>query len=464
MTSPNHIVAGTFFTGFWCSFWNINIFSKWELLTATIICSLLPDIDHPKSPIGILFFPFSKWLDKKYGHRTITHSLFFLFGGTALIKIIEALPFSSPLGGGREGALIFFFAVLSHLILDMVTVQGVPLFYPIKRNPCVIPGNQDYRLVSGKVKTEIVAFLIFCFMNFLCWDLYAKGFWTHYNQIFTTIEHLHFERANSPNFTIADYDFIKNSKQYKGKAVVLNSTETKCQLLIHDTVFHLDYSTHGLVVKSITANKTKYPYTVTGKAFINASITELQHFVLNQIVSGSITSNDYFTTHYSGTQKAGNNISLEYEYNVSIVPTPSQKPYDKSHLQKQLAVKRQSLVQQKLNFKKANAEYYRLVKMRDDLQNKINNLIIIPSPSGEGGRRPDEAGSVALRNALENELIKVNNKLLLMPAPVYQENVVTLEEIKQLQILIAKPDSVTTQTFTANLSVVNIPKELKAVK
>lgn len=465
MTTPNHIVAGTFFTGFWASFWNENIFSRWEYLTATIVCSLLPDIDHPKSPIGILFFPIAKWLDRKYGHRTITHSLFFLFGGTATLYLLKYIlkntmnnePLTMIL------PLIFFFAVLSHLILDMVTVQGVPLFYPIKRNPCVIPGNQDFRLVSGKAKTEIVAFLIFCFMNFLCWDLYAKGFWTHYNQIFTTIEHLHFERANSPNFTIADYDFIKNSKRYKGKAVVLNSTETKCQLLINDTVFHLDYSTPGLVVKSITANKTKYPYTVTERAFINAPISELQQFVMNQIVSGSITSNDYFTTHYSGTQKAGNNISLIYDYNVSIVPTPSQKPTDKSHLQKQLAVKRQSLIQHRLNFQKLNAEYYRLVKMRDDLQHRVNHMSTIPSPLGEGGRRPDEVGSVALRNALENELIKINNKLLLMPVPVYQENIVTLEEIKQLQILIAKPDSITTQTFTANLSVVNVPKELKYI-
>lgn len=446
MTSPNHIVAGTFFTGFWASFWNENIFSRWEYLTATIICSILPDIDHPKSPIGILFFPIAKWLDRKYGHRTITHSLFFLFSGTTIVKIFEMFIFPSPAGGVQVGALIFFFAVLSHLILDMVTVQGVPLFYPIKRNPCVIPGNQDYRLVSGKAKEEIVAFLIFCFMNFLCWDLYAKGFWTHYNQIFTTIEHLHFERANSPNFTIADYDFIKNSKHYKGKAVVLNSTETKCQLLINDTVFHLDYSTPGVVVKSITASKTKYPYTVTEKAFINTPVSEIQQFIMQHVVSGSITSNDYFTTHYSGTQKAGNNISLEYDYNVSIVPTPSQKPADKSHLQKQLAVKRQSLIQQKLNFQKANAEYHRFVKMKDNLQRKIFN-----------------SEDLSLRNSLENELIKINNKLLLMPVPVYQENIVTLEEIKQLQILIAKPDSVTTQTFTANLSVVNVPKELKYI-
>lgn len=444
MTSPNHIVAGTFFTGFWCSFWNVNIFSRWELLTATIICSLLPDIDHPKSPIGILFYPLAKWLNRKYGHRTITHSLFFLFGGTLIIyfsvRVIPLLHFWRGVGGEA----IFFFAVLSHLITDMITVQGVPLFYPIKRNPCVIPGNQDYRLISGKAKSEITAFLIFVFMNFLCWDLYAKGFWTNYNEIFTTIEHLHYERANSPNFTIANYNFIKNNQEYKGRAVVLNSSENKCDLLINDTVFKLDYSTPSLVVKSITAEKTNFPYSITDTAFIEAPIINLNRYINGKIVSGNITSNEHFTIFYSGTQKVGNNISLTYEYNVSVTPLPKPAASDKSNLLKQLAVKKQSLAQHRLNFEKTNAEYFRLKNLKADLQNKINNT---SDPS--------------LKNTLENELIKLHNKLLLMSEPVYTPDIVGIEEIKQLGILINKPDSVTVQTFTANISIVNVPAQLK---
>lgn len=460
MTTPNHIAAGTFFTGFWCSFWSINIFSKWEYIVATVIFSLLPDIDHPRSPVGILFYPIAKWLDKKYGHRTITHSLFFLVVGTTVVHLVSH---SLPLGEGWGGAaLIFFFAVLSHLLLDMVTIQGVPLFYPIKRNPCVIPGNQNYRFVSGKPRTEIAAFFIFVFMNFLCWDLYAKGFWTHYNQIFTTIEHMHYERANSPNFTIANYHFIKNNVTYKGKAVVINSSETKCALLINDTVFKLDYTTPGLVVQSIIAEKTNYPYTTTTRAFINDNVNELQGFIQSQIVSGTITSNDYFTIHYSGTQRAGNNITLEYDFNVNILPTPKAKLTDKSNLLKQLAVKRQSLAMHRINFQKTNGEYYRHVKIRNDLQRKVNNienvLKNVPVPGGGLDKEVSE------KNVLENELIKVNNKLLLMPPPVYTPDIVTTEEIKQLEILINKPDSATMQTFTANLTILNIPAQLKHIQ
>ena len=274
MSSPNHIAGGLFFTGFWCSFWNINIFSRWEYLAATVVFSLLPDIDHPRSPIGIMFYPLARWLDKKFGHRTVTHSLAFLFIGT-LIVYLSAYALAHFIAWQQSGMdalltpmpVIFFFSVLSHLILDMLTIQGVPLFYPIKRNPCVIPGNQDYRFVSGKPRTELIAFMLFIFANFLCWDLYAKGFWSHYNQIFTTIEHMHYERANSPNFTLANYDFIKNGQHLRGKAIVITSSDKSCRLLINDTIYKLDYTTPGLVVKSITAEKTNYPYTQSTRAF-----------------------------------------------------------------------------------------------------------------------------------------------------------------------------------------------------
>jgi inner membrane protein len=78
MSGTNHIAGGLLFTGIFASFWNINIFSDAGLLGLTVLGSVLPDIDHTKSPIGKLFWPLSRYLDTRYGHRTITHSLLFL--------------------------------------------------------------------------------------------------------------------------------------------------------------------------------------------------------------------------------------------------------------------------------------------------------------------------------------------------------------------------------------------------
>lgn len=456
MTTPNHIAAGVFFTGFWASFWSINIFSKWEYIAAAVLFSLIPDADHTKSPTGIMFFPIAKWINKKYGHRTITHSLAFHFTGTALLYfichwLVQSQNYSESI---MAFPLIFFFAVMSHLLLDMITVEGVPLFYPVRRNPCVIPGNRDYRLISGKLSSEITALLIFIFMNFLCWDLYQNGFWTNYNTIFTTIQHMHFERAGNPNFTLAKYDFVKNGKKYNGKALILNSTETSCQLLINDTIYKLDYNTPGLVINSIIAEKTTVPFTVTSKAFISAPLEDIRQFITGQVVSGNVSSDNYFTAHFTETQKVTNNINFDWDNHIFIIPAPPKKPTDKSALIKQLAVKKQTLAQQKINFEKQNSEYYKLVNQKNQLQRKVDAVSI-------DNQNPE---ALLEKNTIENELIKVNNKLLLMNAPVYTENIVTLEEIKQLQIQINKPDTISNQTFTANLSIMNIPSHLKSIK
>ncbi len=55
-------------------------------LTASLI-SLLPDIDHPESLIGRIFHPLSKYIRRKYGHRTVTHSVFAI-----MVMAIALLP------------------------------------------------------------------------------------------------------------------------------------------------------------------------------------------------------------------------------------------------------------------------------------------------------------------------------------------------------------------------------------
>lgn len=457
MTSINHIAAGTFFTGFWCSFWNINIFSRWEFLVASVIFSLLPDIDHPKSPIGFLCYPLARFLDRKYGHRTITHSLLFLFSGGAIIYLISyffhSLQYNhSTIAQLEESQIfealpvIFFFAVLSHFILDMVTIQGIPLFYPVKRNPCVIPGDQKYRLTSGNFTTELVAFFIFIFMNVLSWDLYEKGFWTKYNVMFTTIEHLHFERAKSTNFTLAKYDFVKNNHRYIGKGIVLNSSASECFILINDSVFKLNYSTPGLVINSVVAEKTNIPYQISDTAIFESEVNIINKYAIAKIISGNIISASPFITYLSGSQKVSNNVTLNFDYNIQIALIPKTIKSNKDIIAKQLSAKRQALTQHRLNFNKTNAEYYNLVYLKNKLQNQI-----------------ETSQDFSEKNALENEMIKINNKLTFMQQPVYVPNIVTLEEIKQLEIQLNKPDSVFNQSFTANLSWIKIPDTLRKI-
>ena len=73
MTAPNHIVGGFCFTGVFASIGGINILQDYRLIPIILFASLLPDIDHTKSVIGKLFFPLARAINRKYGHRTITH-------------------------------------------------------------------------------------------------------------------------------------------------------------------------------------------------------------------------------------------------------------------------------------------------------------------------------------------------------------------------------------------------------
>ena len=138
MTVYNHIAGGIVFTGVFSSLFNVNIFESKYTIALTVFACILPDIDHTKSLIGKLFFPLSKYLSVRFGHRTITHSLIVFLPLVFLVHFLEKFYLNTS-----EYYLIFLFGYLSHLILDMITIQGIPLFYPFNKNPCVIPSRSN---------------------------------------------------------------------------------------------------------------------------------------------------------------------------------------------------------------------------------------------------------------------------------------------------------------------------------
>ncbi|MGV2831609.1 metal-dependent hydrolase [Myxosarcina sp. GI1(2024)] len=94
-------------------------------LGLAIIGSQLPDLDTTTSTIGKIFFPISSWIEDRFPHRSITHSLL----ATAAIALLSLL-------GGYFLRLKTFALIalpLGHLLAcfsDTFTKQGVQLFYP----------------------------------------------------------------------------------------------------------------------------------------------------------------------------------------------------------------------------------------------------------------------------------------------------------------------------------------------
>lgn len=103
--------------------------------------SILPDIDHPESMIGRLCPSLSRWLLRRWGHRTVTHSVFAVI---AIALALLPLPILSHLslftkggaGGGFPGSTIYAALILSftsHIFIDLFNRAGVKLFAPVSQ-------------------------------------------------------------------------------------------------------------------------------------------------------------------------------------------------------------------------------------------------------------------------------------------------------------------------------------------
>ncbi|MDR1340424.1 MAG: metal-dependent hydrolase [Prevotellaceae bacterium] len=174
MKAPAHIAAGITFTGVLCSIFDINIFQSYAYTSLCVIFSLLPDIDTTKSTVGKLVWPVAKLINRKFGHRTVTHSILFLF---FIFLILKALYYFNIIQNA-DYYMIVEFSTLSHIILDMFTVSGVPFLYPFIRNACVIPGNPEYRFNTGDMKSELIITGVCGLLSFTMQPLFHNGFWT----------------------------------------------------------------------------------------------------------------------------------------------------------------------------------------------------------------------------------------------------------------------------------------------
>ncbi len=191
MQGFNHVAGGLAFTGIFASFADVNLFARPEYLATCVFFSLLADVDHTRSPVGKLFYPVAKWLDQKHGHRTITHSLGFYLAVVLLVGMTEQI-----VTGGRVLTSIAALAYGSHLLFDMCTRQGIPLFLPFTRARCVLPGNPNLRLSNRAPLAEVVVFFVFALMLLTTYPLMQHGFLSTVNNTLATFNKVLDEHTN----------------------------------------------------------------------------------------------------------------------------------------------------------------------------------------------------------------------------------------------------------------------------
>ncbi len=109
------------------------------------LASLLPDIDTGASSVGKLMPFISLRIERKFGHRTLTHSALFI-----AVVGLAALPLFLI---GRDLYVCALAGYASHPFLDTMTVNGVKLFHPFSSAKCVFPlevnNPHRYRIRTG---------------------------------------------------------------------------------------------------------------------------------------------------------------------------------------------------------------------------------------------------------------------------------------------------------------------------
>ncbi|MEM9807591.1 MAG: metal-dependent hydrolase [Cyanobacteria bacterium P01_D01_bin.56] len=93
-------------------------------LALAVLGSQLPDIDTTTSIIGQVLYPISSWLEDRFPHRSVTHSLM----ATVAIATLS-LSIGAALGDIKTAAAVPLGHVLS-CFSDCFTRQGVQLFWP----------------------------------------------------------------------------------------------------------------------------------------------------------------------------------------------------------------------------------------------------------------------------------------------------------------------------------------------
>ena len=163
--ASTHVAIGVVVYGGACAFAGAPI--EVAALSCAGLGALLPDVDTPNSRAGWCVYPLASFLERRFGHRTITHS----FVGTAIFAALCAPLWWWPHLAPFYWALLIGYG--SHLLADAATKSGVPLAWPNRRS-WVFPGNDQFRIKTGSA-AELGVLLFFLVIGILMIPVHQLG-------------------------------------------------------------------------------------------------------------------------------------------------------------------------------------------------------------------------------------------------------------------------------------------------
>ena len=168
MRAPTHAAFGLLCTASLFALCGRSLHQDLPAIGFALLGSLLPDLDSPQSALGRCLPFLSEPIERRWGHRGVTHSLLAL-GALGAILL--------PLGPYRwawYAALLTGY--LSHLVADCYTKSGAPLFHPYPRY-CVFPRGDRFRIHTGSVQEGVLLIVLLLLLALLFPVSQAGGVW-----------------------------------------------------------------------------------------------------------------------------------------------------------------------------------------------------------------------------------------------------------------------------------------------
>ena len=347
MLAPTHSVFGIFLTLIILAVFGIQWSLHWSIIIFAIIGAVLPDIDHPRSVIGKLFPYISIPIERKYGHRTITHSLIGWLIFTALFVVLillGVLIFGLVSGFGfRISYLVprwiaaFSISYLSHLILDMFNKRGSQLFWPdLGRD--VIPKNPKFRPESGS-KTELLIFLILLILLVPALPLSKYGLVSSLRWLLATPGSAIEEYMTQKTHSYLEFNGVMNETKepIKGVAEILAVQSKRIVILYKGIIYTLsDELSADILASHVRVERTNEPIIFTRKEFKDESRDSLlAQIPRGYLVSGTVHLPEgmeikfpVFAGDYKPMEQKGNDLILNFATKGQVAALALTEFYD----------------------------------------------------------------------------------------------------------------------------------------
>jgi inner membrane protein len=313
----------------------------------------------------------------------------------------------------------------------MATISGIPLFYPLMKNPCVFPANPNFRLRTGNVKSEALAMCFFVIVIFSSYDLFQNGFWTSYNRGFGTIMHVNREFKRQSNLLEITYNFDLNGENRQGKAYLLNATDEDLELYENGNIWNLSQKDNRIRNIDLKPKPTTFKYGIRTFNFNFYTENQLNDTLSDKIVSGEITSNFLFLM---------DEKLIKNETKFNKLASPKIKTI-KSDLKEFEKLQKIALLEAKLTDLRTHngKELQELQKLQNSLKMTQKALI--------------EELPIYERNKYENDQISITSKIA-----NYRPDIKSTSEIQTEIELLRTQEKEEIAYFSGTLSIYNIPK------